>query len=249
LADQKSFAFAQKYDDRGAQQYSVRIGGKAATIGRSIVVNAKGEALINGQVVGDGFISTGAPSSVSNNTGFIVKLDTRGNVAVAVKGVGVGTTAYDREENIYVAGILAGLPAMSGAFQPKHVVQGCRGTATVALPCSYQHIVKLNLDGTRVLYSTFVTGSFGAVPVALVVNDKGEAIVAGTTNSPDYPTTAGSLLPLYRASGRRKPRPTGRPPTALASLRVRQMRWPLRSPHRRAGRQAHLVHLPAAATV
>ena len=135
------------------------------------------------------------------STGFVVKLDAAGNVTVAARGVGVGFAAYDRDDNIYVAGVSAGLPTSTGAFQMEHMLRACAGTGLFAFICSYQHVAKLSPDGVRVFYSTFVTGSFGAVPAALAVNDAGEATVSGTTNSPDYPTTADSLLPVYRASG------------------------------------------------
>ncbi len=207
----KAFAFAQKYDSQGAQQYSTRIGGDAITSADSIAVNAAGEALINGEVSGAGFPATpGAPNAGpaqnSADTGFVVKLDADGNVILAARGVGVGAAAYGPDDTIYVAGISSALPATTGAFQPDHALQGCGG-GLVGIPCLYHHVAKLSADGMRVLYSTFVTGSFGAVPVALAVDDTGAAIVSGTTGSPDYPTTARALLPTYIVSGTLRPGP------------------------------------------
>lgn len=47
------------------------------------------------------------------------------------------------------------------------------------------------------IYATYLSGSFGATPSALSVDSSGNVIVAGTTSSPDYPTTPDSYQPEY----------------------------------------------------
>src|SRR5258708_3776936 len=105
VTGQRSVAFAQKYEASGGRQYSIRLGGEAATTAHSIAVNALGEALINGEVLGGGFLTTpGAPNADpvgSLRTGFVVKLDGNGNVMVAARGVGVGAAVYGPEASIY----------------------------------------------------------------------------------------------------------------------------------------------------
>ena len=222
---QKVFAFAQKYDTEAVRQYSVELtaGINAATNARSIAVNTRGEALVNGEVFGTGFPTTpGAPnaeppafSPVQRTTGFLVKLDARGKVLVAARGVGSGVAAYDQDGNLYIAGTLAGIETTPGAFQRDHALQACEGSGSFGFACRYQHVTKLSPDGLRVLYSTFVAGKFGATTAALAVTGAGEAIISGTTNSSDYPTTPDAFLPTYIASAvrRRGPgRPGGGPP-------------------------------------
>lgn len=204
--EQSTVALVQKYDIHGVRQYSVVIGGRAQAAPRSIVVNNRGEALINGSVVGGGFpITPGAPVETAYRTGFVVKLSAQGQTTVSVRGVGDGAAAYDLDDNIYIAGVSASLPVTAGAFQSTYELNPCAGGLFMAIACEYAQVIKLSPDGTRILYSTFLTGSYGARPAALAVNDNAMAIVAGTTHSPDYPTTEGALFPQYRATERRRP--------------------------------------------
>jgi uncharacterized protein (TIGR03437 family) len=122
---------------------------------------------------------------------------------MAIRGFGLGPVALDGSGNIFVAGAVYGSADVSpspGAFQRTHGVMACGGTASLGVACFYQHIAKISADGTRLLYSTFVTGTYGATPAAIALTASGEVLVAGTTNSADYPVTAGALQTVYRAS-------------------------------------------------
>ena len=66
--------------------------------------------------------------------------------------------------------------------------------------CGYQYVAKLNSGLNQVLYATYVSGEYGATPAAISVDAQGDAFVAGTTNSPDYPTTPNAYEPQYIAS-------------------------------------------------
>jgi hypothetical protein len=53
--------------------------------------------------------------------------------------------------------------------------------------------VKLNPNGTALLYSTYLGGSQFDVPRTLAIDGSGNAYIAGYTVSPDFPTTPGAL--------------------------------------------------------
>ena len=215
-------AFVLKLDRDGTLQYATLIGGGSATYGNAIAVNAKGEALVSGQLVdlASPVFSTSPNAVIGNsdpNTGFIVKLDRTGaNVLIAIRGFGLGPIAYDVNDNIYVTGSAYGdatIAATPGAFQSSHTLQGCAGTGFVGIACSYQYVAKINADGTKLVYSTFVTGMFGANPAALIVDSAGNALIAGSTNSKDYPVTPGAYQTDYRVTNRPPPSlPTPHPP-------------------------------------
>jgi uncharacterized protein (TIGR03437 family) len=161
------------------------------------------------------------------NTGFLVKLDGTGaKILVAIRGFGLGPVAYDGNDNIYVAGAAygdGGISATPGAFQSTHVFQACGGSGMVGFACSYQYVAKISSDGAKLLYSTFVTGSFGAVPLALAIDSMGNALVAGTTNSRDFPVTPGAYQEAYRAANMPPPptptpHPTIYPPPSTGYL-------------------------------
>ncbi len=50
------------------------------------------------------------------------------------------------------------------------------------------------------MYTTYVSGEYGGTPTAISVDAQGDVFVAGTTVSPDYPTTPSAYEPQYVAS-------------------------------------------------
>ena len=55
-------------------------------------------------------------------------------------------------------------------------------------------VVKLNPTGTQFLYETYINGSSGESASAVAADSGGNAYVAGTTYSPDFPLTPGGAL-------------------------------------------------------
>jgi uncharacterized protein (TIGR03437 family) len=200
--------FVAKVDPTGKVVYSTFIGGSASIgpIANGLVVDSAGDAIVSGSTIGGVFPPTpGAPfTSTDINTVFVMKLDPTGaKMLAAVHGLG-GHLALDAQGSVYIAGLQYGgntsIPVTAGALQSTFRLQGCGGDAQVGIGCSYQYVAKLNAGLTQIVYATYVAGSFGASPVAISVDAQGDAFVAGTTNSPDYPTTANAYEPVYIAN-------------------------------------------------
>ncbi len=84
--------------------------------------------------------------------------------------------AVDSTGNAYVTG-----PTTSTNFPTKNAFQGVnRGGSDI-------YLAKLNPAGNSLLYSTFLGGTGFDNTEALGVNDAGQAVVAGMTNSQDFP--------------------------------------------------------------
>jgi hypothetical protein len=92
--------------------------------------------------------------------------------------------AVDAQGNAYITGSSssANFPTTNGALQKQ--ARNASGTAFV---------LKLNPSGTGIIYSTFLGGSNTDVGRAIAVNRNGEAYIAGSTLSQDFPTTPGAL--------------------------------------------------------
>jgi len=58
-------------------------------------------------------------------------------------------------------------------------------------------VAKLNPEGTELIYSTFLGGTGNDFPQGITVDQNGNAHVAGSTNSNDFPTTSGAFQPFY----------------------------------------------------
>ncbi len=172
----------------------------------SILVDSAGDVIITGQAGTNSTIGTFPPSpapNVSSSESFVLKIDPTGaKILGGISGIG-GMIAMDGQGNIYVAGLQysvaqSPLGVTPGAFQsePTNVCSLLGAFFT----CGYQYVAKLNPGLTQVLYATYVTGKYGATPAAISVDAQGDALVVGTTNSPDYPTTLNAYEPQYIAS-------------------------------------------------
>ena len=212
--------FAAKLDANGVVVYATYI---AATSGQAIVVDSAGDAFITGFLrSSDAFQATpgavaGAPKSAGTQSAFILELDPAGSKAVlAIIGFGGTQIALDGGGDIYAAGVFqeAFAPTTSGAFQSVLAVRTCGYTQLSTQGCAYQHIAKIDPTGARLIYATYLSGTWGATPTGLTVDSAGNVIVAGTTNSPDYPTTPGAYQPEYPSNPSPQPQSIGVSPPA-----------------------------------
>jgi uncharacterized protein (TIGR03437 family) len=206
--------FVAKLDPAGKIVYSTFVGGatsvtpgitSAPGLG-SILVDAAGDAIITGQAGTNSTIGTFPPApapNVSSSESFVLKLDPTGaKILGGISGIG-GMIAMDGQGNVYVTGQQYGseptpIAVTPNAFQsePANVCSLLGNFFT----CGYQYVAKLNPALNQVLYATYVGGKYGAIPVAISVDAQGDAFVAGTTSSPDYPTTLNAYEPQYIAS-------------------------------------------------
>ncbi len=124
--------------------------------------------------------------------GFITELNSAGsaiNWSTYLGGsIGDGPTSIALNgTNIVVAGgaLSADYPVTAGAYQTK-------------LNGSLNAIVsELNSTGSSLLYSTYLGGNGSDYAYDLAVSASGLVYVVGSTDSGDYPTTSGSLAPVF----------------------------------------------------
>ncbi|MDP4586779.1 MAG: hypothetical protein NWS86_01250, partial [Flavobacteriales bacterium] len=97
------------------------------------------------------------------------------------------TATFDNDGHLY-SGSSAfgnGYPTTLGAYQ--EVWGGGDGQGNLA--GTDIAISKYELDGTSMIYSTFLGGANDELPHSLICNAAGELIVLGTSSSPNYPTS------------------------------------------------------------
>jgi gliding motility-associated-like protein len=87
------------------------------------------------------------------------------------------TATYDNEGNLYSGGTVfgTGFPATVGAYQVRF-----QGLVDVA-------ILKFSPDGSDLIYATYLGGNGMDVPNSLIVNNKKELVILGTTSSANFP--------------------------------------------------------------
>ena len=104
------------------------------------------------------------------------------------------TATYDNEGNFYSGGIVfgAGFPTTNGAYQTyfQGGNSGHDGEGGFDIG-----IMKFNPTGAKRVYATYLGGGGNEQPHSLIVDDAGELIIAGRTNSSNYPTTYAKVGP------------------------------------------------------
>ncbi len=111
------------------------------------------------------------------------------------------TATWDYNDNVYSGGIVfdVGYPTNTGVYQ----IDFAGGTAPIAGSTYYADgcdvgIIKYNEDGSDRLFATYLGGTGGQeMPHSLVVTDRNELLVMGTTGSPDFPTSVNAFQTTF----------------------------------------------------
>jgi gliding motility-associated-like protein len=103
------------------------------------------------------------------------------------------TATYGPDGTFYAGGIVfgQGFPVSTGAFQTNY--QG--GVSESNLSGYDIGIMKFNATGTTRVYATYIGGNGNDQPHSLVVDAQGNLVIAGRTNSGNYPTTGATFGP------------------------------------------------------
>jgi hypothetical protein len=102
--------------------------------------------------------------------------------------------AVDGGGNAYVTGwtLSSDFPTTPGAFDPTCGTDGnCNYDGTYKYADAF--VVKLNPNGSSLVYGTFIGGSDGDNGYGIAVDGGGNAYVTGGTESSDFPTTPGAF--------------------------------------------------------
>ncbi len=183
-------AFVTKLNAAGsAIVYSTYLGGSGSDFANGIVVDSAGEAFVTGTTSSTNFPTASALRATYAGgafDGFVTKLNAAGSAFVY--STYVGGSANDQSEGIaidsageaFVAGFTfsTNFPTVSALQSANHATSG---TAFVA---------KLNAAGSAFVYSTYLGGSTQDNANDIAIDSAGEAFVAGTTSSSNFPLLA-----------------------------------------------------------
>jgi uncharacterized protein (TIGR03437 family) len=164
--------------------------------------------------------TAGVDSSFPGSNAFIAKINPSGSALVystylGGSGVAIPNGAEGNEKvfgdyanalsvdssgNVYVAGgsTSADFPVTAGAYQTK--LKAEQPVTNLSMIGSNAFVAELNPAGTNLVYATFVGGSGSDHANAMAIDASGNAYLAGTTTSLDFPITAGAFQPINRAA-------------------------------------------------
>ena len=194
-------SFVVKLDPTGTVVFATYLGGNADTSATSIAVDQQGNVYVAG-TTSEGLGSTNTfpvtPGAAFTNptrvSGFVAELNPAGSqlvYATFIPGATIAALALDSDGNAFVtgSGFPSSFPTTAGAFQvsPKSSANSFPGI-----------VAKLNLSGSALLYATYLSGSGtpngNDYPSSIAVDAEGNAFIAGSTRSTDFPVTSGAFL-------------------------------------------------------
>ena len=184
-----------------ALEYSTYLGPPAGlTEGYAIAVDASGSAYVTGRT-SQPFPTTPGAFDTTYNTGYgdvyVSKLNPTGSALVYSTYLG-GTS---REDALGIAVDGAGSAYITGATDSSDFPT-TPGAPDPSNNGSYEAFVtKLNPAGSALAYSTFLGGTGPDQGRAIAVDANANAYVTGSTNSSDFPTTAGAFDTGPQANG------------------------------------------------
>lgn len=195
--------------------YSTYLGGHAADLARGIDVDSDGNAYVAGSTGSPDFPKVrafqntmrgeacGPPPGEPCRQAFLTKL--RPNGATAEYSTYLGGrehddafgVAVDRQNRAHVTGSTQSrdFPTQN-AFQPTIDNQACTSEQPEEL-CDDGFVTKFAASGQSLEYSTYLGGRAEDQGLAIDVTRKGRALVAGRTDSRDFPTTANAAQPHF----------------------------------------------------
>lgn len=180
--------------------YSTLLGGDDEDDIRAMAVDGQGNVYVTGSAGSNNFPGSTSPNTKTRTQyapdAYVAKINAAGTALVfaaffgSLSGNDIGTgIALDPAGNIYVTGSTtsADFPVSANAVQTK-------------LNLTDAFLLKLDPSGSKILYSTLVGGSRHDYPEGLAVTPAGHAVVAGHTNSRDFPRVASVASPAGGAS-------------------------------------------------
>jgi hypothetical protein len=180
-----------------AISYSTYLGGTGDDASNAIAVDSNGDAFVTGQAGSADFPEKNGYQPFRKQPGlsdaFVTELGPPGNTLIYSTYFG-GTgedqgngIALDPAGEAYVTGVTTSLDlATKNAFQPNHHPSVTDEDAFVT---------KFNAKGSALLFSTYLGGGGDDEGYSVALDALGNAYVAGTTSSGDFPTTAGVVQP------------------------------------------------------
>jgi hypothetical protein len=129
--------------------------------------------------------------------------------------------AVDSSGNVYITGSTTAsiLPSTPDAIQLRN--GSCQNDFFINSCPSDAFLIKADGSNGNILYATYLGGRNSDAGTALVLGPDGSVYLGGTTNSPDFPVTAGALmttLPAAPAGFLTHISPTHRPTARQCSL-------------------------------
>lgn len=197
-------AFVVKLDSTGTTAiYATYLGGDGDDAAADIAVNTAGNVYIAGSTKSTNFPTASAfqTKSAGGTDVFISKLASNGASLIYSTYLGgsgediPGDIAVSTGGNAYVTGFTDSSNfTMENPIQAQFAGSGiCPGGVFGDFPCRDAFVTKLDLTGSKLVFSTYLGGSSDDVAIGIAVDNDGNAYISGSTFSSNFPTTTSAF--------------------------------------------------------
>lgn len=169
--------------------YATYLGGNRSDIGNNLLLDKAGNLYVVGVTNSPDFPTRNSIQDPDNAVGdiFVSRFDAAGRLTYStyIGGSGVDSAqgvALGSDGTLYLTGATQSLD-----FPVRNAFQATYNSRTDAF------VVKLSADGRSLIYSTFLGGAGDDQAAEIAVDSTGNAYVAGTTNSTDFPISGGAF--------------------------------------------------------
>ncbi len=195
-------AFVTKFNANGALVYSTYLGGNSNDFGNAISLDQAGNVYLLGRAHSPDF-PTVAPlkSTLSGSSDlFVAKLNRTGSAILYSTYLG-GSSVEEAEDlkvdaqgNAYIIGYTEStdFPTVNAIQSVLNPGGPCK-TFSSSSPLADVIVAKLNASGSSLVYSTFIGGNCIDRGTAIDIDSSGNAYVAGSTISDNFPVTPGAF--------------------------------------------------------
>jgi len=214
--------FVAKVDPTGKLLYSTLIGGVGSDFVRGVTVDSQGDVILVGDTTSTNFPTANALKATLSATrdGFVAELKTSMlGPAQLIYSTYVGGTGGDTSLRGVAVDTQGAIYAVGGTNSAQYPTTGQSTTAAALLPrvnavpdpndpnplglLQDAVVTKLNpaLTGqAQLIYSTYLGGSGYDDAYGVALDSTGKIVLAGATDSPDFPVTADGFQQVYSAA-------------------------------------------------
>jgi hypothetical protein len=189
----------------GALFYSTFLGGAGDDNGDGIALDSLNQAYVTGSTRGGGFPVTAGAFDVFYNGGtrdvFVTKLNVAGAALVYSTFVGGARDDFGTDIAVAWSGGIAGQAYVTGYTRSLNYPVTAGAFDTTANGGYDAFVTALDAAGAALFYSTFLGGTRHDYGRGIVVDPNGSAHLTGSTTSPNFPMTPGTIDPTFNGTG------------------------------------------------
>jgi Beta-propeller repeat len=189
-----SDAFVVKLNGSGSTpSYATLLGGSGIDVGLGIALDMNGNAYVNGLTDSSNFPTTAGSMQPTNGGGdsdaFVTKLNPTG--AALVYSTYLGGSGGDSAAGIAVG--FGGKVILSGTTTSTNFPVTGDANQSILNGGKDAFLSRLLQNGSGAAYSSLIGGGQGEEAFAVAIDAGASSYVAGTTNSPNFPTMTGAF--------------------------------------------------------